>query len=341
MVRQMELSGLGGPERLVAREREVPGPGTGEVRVRVEASGVAFAEVQMLRGRYPMQPRFPFVPGYDLVGRITAVGPEVAGLAPGDRVAAMPRTGAWADEVVLPASEVVPVPAGVDSGDAVALVTNGVTAWQLAHRSAPVGPGQTVLVHGATGGVGGLLAQLCRQAGATVVGTASEANQEALRAEGVVPVDYRSPDLTERLRRHAPHGYHAVFDHLGPRSVARSRALLAPGGRVVSYGSAATLRDEGGPLRPYLRMLGGLLWWNTLGEPRLTRRRRVSLYYVRPGRRFREDLGTVLGLLAAGTLTPVVHSRHPMSRAADALRILSRGGVHGKIVLVADQERGT
>src|ERR687894_360134 len=156
----------GGPEVLETHRRDLRAPGPGQVVVRVEAAGVAFSEVQMLKGRYFGQPKFPFVPGYDLVGEVESVGEGVDGGMLGARVAALTETGAWADRVVLDAKDITPVPDGLHPADAVAAVTNGVTAWQMVHRAAKVRPGQTVLVHGASGGVGTLLVQLARLAGA-------------------------------------------------------------------------------------------------------------------------------------------------------------------------------
>ncbi len=157
---EIVLPAVGVPETLEVRRRELPVPGAGEAAIRVEATGVSFAEGSMRRGRYPGQPRFPFVPGYDLVGVVTDLGPGVAGVAGvalGQRVAAVTKIGGWADHVVLPAADLVPVPEGVDAAAAETAVVNGVTAWQMLHRLARVRAGQTVLVHGATGGVGGLL----------------------------------------------------------------------------------------------------------------------------------------------------------------------------------------
>jgi len=179
---EMVLPAVGAPETLEVRRRELPAPGAGEAAIRVEATGISFAEQAMRRGLYPGQPTFPFVPGYDLVGVVTALGPGVAGVTVGQRVAAVTKTGGWADNVVLPAGDLVPVPEGVDAAAAETAVVNGVTAWQMLHGLARVRAGQTVLVHGATGGVGGLLVQLARLAGARVIGTASPAKHDAVRA---------------------------------------------------------------------------------------------------------------------------------------------------------------
>lgn len=163
----------GGPEVLRVFRRDARSPTVGEALVRVEAAGVSFAEVQMLKGRYFNQPRFPFVPGYDLVGTVEEVGQSADVELIGQRVAALTKTGAWADRVAIDTEKLVPVPEGVEPAEAVAVVTNGVTAWQMLHRAAKVRPGKTVVVHGASGGVGTLLVQLARLSGAEVIGTAS------------------------------------------------------------------------------------------------------------------------------------------------------------------------
>src|SRR4051812_23286327 len=171
--REIELPGIGEPETLRLRTRDLGTPGPGQTVVRVEASGVSFAEQQMRRGRYYDQPRFPFVPGYDLVGRVLSVGDGADTGLLGRRVAALTKVGGWATHAIVGAADVVPVPDGLDPAVAAAVVVNGLTAWQMLHRTARVRPGASVLVHGANGGVGSILAQLARLAGARVLGTAS------------------------------------------------------------------------------------------------------------------------------------------------------------------------
>lgn len=139
----------------------------------MEATGVSFAEQQMRRGRYYDQPAFPFVPGYDLVGRVLATGAGVDPALAGQRVAALVKVGGWASHVVLDADDAVRVPEGLTAAEAETVVVNGITAWQMLHRKARVRTGQTVLVHGAGGGVGSVLVQLARAAGVKVIGTAS------------------------------------------------------------------------------------------------------------------------------------------------------------------------
>jgi synaptic vesicle membrane protein VAT-1 len=333
VVVEIVLTGAGGPEMLRVTDGDAPMPGRGEVRVRLEASGVAFAEVQMLRRRYPMQPRFPFVPGYDLVGTVTEVGERVTGVRVGDRVAALTVTGAWRTHVVVEAAKVVPVPPELDSGVAAAVVMNGVTAWQMVHQVARVTAGQTVLVYGASGGVGSLLVRLAGLAGARVLGTASAGKHDVLRAAGVEPIDYRSGEVAARVRELAPGGVSAVFDHVGGESLAESYSLLADGGVVVSYGSAATLRDEGHWSRPYLGMVRRLLGWRAERLLGRGRGRRARFYYVKPGARFAEALTEVFALVVRGELEPPIGGRYPLEKAAEALGVLVDGQATGKIIL--------
>jgi NADPH:quinone reductase-like Zn-dependent oxidoreductase len=320
----------GGAEVLEVRRGALRGPEPGQVAVRVEATGVSFAEVQMLRGRYFGQPRFPFVPGYDLVGEVEQVGEGVDGVLTGRRVAALTQTGAWADRMVLEAANVVPVPEGLDSAEAVAAVTNGVTAWQMLHRSAKVRPAQTVLVHGASGGVGTLLVQLARLAGAEVIGTASARKHEYVRALGAVPVDYKNEDIPQKVREVSPGGVDAVFDHVGGPGLVDSYRMLRRGGTLVSYGSASTLSGTGHWIKPYLPIFARILLWTAVPDGR-----RATFYYVKRWPKFfREDLSTVLSLLAEGKIEAHLDGRMPLEKAADALGLLASGRASGKLVLL-------
>lgn len=321
----------GRPEVLtVVRWGVLRGPKAGEAVVRVEAAGVSFAEVQMLKGRYFSQPTFPFVPGYDLVGIVTEVGEGVDEGLLGKRVAALTETGAWAERVVIGAEELALVPEGVEPADAVAVVTNGVTAWQMLHRAAKVRRGQTIVVHGASGGVGTLLVQLARLAGAEVIGTASVSKHEHVRALGAVPIDYKSEDVPKRVRQIAPDGVDAVFDHVGGPGLVGSWRMLRRGGMLVSYGSASTLSGTGHRLRPYLPIFGRVLLWNAMPNGK-----RATFYYVKRWPKFfKEDLSTVLSLLAEGKIKARVDRRLSLERAAEALGLLASGKVTGKVVLI-------
>ncbi|PRY18821.1 medium chain dehydrogenase/reductase family protein [Pseudosporangium ferrugineum] len=333
---EIVLPGVVEPEGLEVRRRPVPEPGPGRALVRVEAAGVSFAEQQMRRGRYYDQPPFPFVPGYDLVGTVAAVGAGVDPALTGRRVAALTKVGGWTNHAVLDAADLVPVPEGVRAADAETVVVNGITARQMLHRHARVRPGATVLVHGAAGGVGGTLVQLARLGGARVIGTASPRHHDALRAAGVTPVDYRG-DVAAQVRAIAPGSVDAVFDHVGGPGIVTSWRLLRRGGALVSYGTASTRDDTGDPRLPVLKLIARLHLWNLLPNGR-----RASFYNIWGGKalhrrrfraRLRTDLGAVLEALAAGRVTARIAAELPLTRAAEALRLAESGTVAGKVVL--------
>ncbi|MEV7065217.1 medium chain dehydrogenase/reductase family protein [Streptomyces collinus] len=335
---EVVLPGRVEPEELRIRRGAVPAPGPGQVVIRTEATGVSFAEQQMRRGRYYDQPPFPFVPGYDLVGTVLAAWEGADPGLTGTRVAALVKVGGWASHVLVDAADVVPVPDGVGAAEAETLVVNGVTAWQMLHRKARVRAGHTVVVHGANGGVGSVLVQLAMAAGARVIGTASARHHDVLREQGVVPVDYRAGDVAARIRALAPGGVDAVFDHVGGHGITDSWRLLAPGGTLVSYGSASTRDDEGSQQWPVLKLLLRVWLWNALPN-----RRRAFFYNVWAGKalaknrfrsRLRADLTQVFAALQRGEVTARIAARLPLARVAEALRLAESGTVAGKVVLV-------
>ena len=333
---EVVLPGVVPPEGLQLRTSQVPAPGAGQVMIRMEATGVCFADQHMRRGRYYDQPPFPFVPGYDLVGTVTAGGPGTDPALVGERVAALTKVGGWASHVLVEAADVVAVPAGLDPAKAETVVLNGITAWQMLHRKAHVKSGQTILVHGASGGVGTILVQLARLAGARVIGTASPRNHGMLRDLGVIPVDYHA-DVPAAVREIAPGGVDAVFDHLGISSLPGSWRLLAPGGTLVAYGTASNLNDTGSKQVPVLKVLARILAWNTLPNGRHACFYSVLAGQGRDRQRFRawlrDDLAQVLQAMADGHVTAKIAARYPLAQAADAVRLAESGTIYGKVIL--------
>lgn len=334
---EVVLPGKVEPEGLQVHRGVVPVAGPGQVVIRMEATGVSFAEQQMRRGRYFDQPPFPFVPGYDVVGTVAQTGEGVPSGLAGTRVAALLKVGGWASHVVVDAADVVPVPDGISAAEAETVVINGITAWQMLHRKARVRAGQTVLVHGANGGVGSVLVQLAQAAGARVIGTASARHHTALREQGVTPIDYRTENIPDRVRRIAPAGVDAVFDHVGGRGIVDSWRLLAPGGTLVAYGSASTRDDEGSKQWPVLKLLGRVWLWNALPN-----RRHAYFFNVWAGRalstgrfraRLRADLTEVFNALQRGEITAQIAAELPLSQVAEAMRLAESGTVAGKVVL--------
>src|SRR5580704_7451780 len=194
------ISGLGGPEVMKVVEEEMPEPEAGQVRVTVLAAGVAYADILIRRGLYPDQPPFPCTPGYDIVGEIDAVGEGVTEFRVGQRVAAMTMIGGYSQFTIVPAEHLVAVPDGLDAAEAVSLVLNYVTAYQMLHRVAHLRAGQRMLVHGAAGGVGTAALQLGKIAGLEMFGTASAAKHDLVRELGATPIDYRTEKFAERIR---------------------------------------------------------------------------------------------------------------------------------------------
>ncbi|SEP92070.1 NADPH:quinone reductase [Lentzea xinjiangensis] len=337
---EVVLPGVVEPDGLHLQVRDLPAPAEGQVVLRMEATGVSFAEQQMRLGKYYNQPAFPFVPGYDVVGTVVAVGPGVDPALELHRFAAVTKVGAWASHLVVEAADLVPVPDGVDAAAAETVAVNGVTAWQMLHRTAKVERGGTIVVLGANGGVGSTLVQLAKHAGLEVIGTASQRHHDAVRELGAIPVDYRDPHMYDRIRELAPDGVDAVFDHVGGAGLEESWKLLRRGGTLVNYGTAATKDEPGNAMLPVLLLFARLALWNLLPNGK-----KAGFYNFWAGKRFRtsafrarlrEDLVQVLRLVGTGALRPQIAARVPLSAAAAALALAESRTVLGKVVIVPE-----
>src|ERR1700757_3875588 len=206
------------------------------------AAGVSLPDIMAREGVHPETPLVPFTPGWDLIGVVDRLGAGTSGNEPGQIVAAMPISGAYAEFVCLPQRELVPVPSGLDAAEAVSLVLNYITAYQMLHRSAKVRPAQRVLIHGAAGGVGSALLQLGRLAGLELYGTCSSRGALAVSDLGGIPIDYEHQDFVTEIHRLTSDGVQVVFDSIGGTHIWRSCEALSPGGTVVAYGLTSSLR---------------------------------------------------------------------------------------------------
>jgi NADPH:quinone reductase-like Zn-dependent oxidoreductase len=336
----------GGPDALRVIEENYPEPKRGEVRVRVLAAGVALPDIMAREGIHPETPAVPFTPGWDLVGVVDRLGDGVSGIEPGQIIAAMPISGAYAEFVCLPQRELVPVPSGLDASEAVSLVLNYITAYQMMHRSAKVRGGQRLLIHGAAGGVGSALLQLGRLAGLEIYGTCSSQGAAAVSDLGATPIDYQHQDFVEEIHRLTSDGVDVVFDGIGGTNIWRSRKALRPGGRVVAYGLTSSLRGgrlasgrSGGRHRfREIRTFGLYI----VGSWLLPGGRRVVPYSIQTLKRlkpawFRQDLIALLDLLQQQKIKPLIAQRFPLAEARRAHELLGKGGVIGKIVLVPNR----
>ena len=334
----------GGPDALRVVEEERPEPKDGEARVRVLAAGVSLPDIMAREGVHPETPPVPFTPGWDLVGVVDRLGAGVSGVQPGQIVAAMPIHGAYAGFVCLPQHELVPVPPGLDAAEAVCLVLNYITAYQMMHRSVKVRPGQRALIHGAAGGVGTALLQLGRLAGLEMYGTCSSRGAPAVSDLGGIPIDYQHQDYVKEIHRLTGEGVDVVFDPIGGAHLWHSRKALRRGGTVVGYGLIGSIRGEGlTSSRPgrRQRFRGTAIFASYIAAGwLLPGRKRVVPYSIQTLKRlqptwFRQDLIALLDLLQERKIKPLIAARFPLAEARHAHELLGKGGVTGKLVLVS------
>jgi len=329
--KRVALTALGGPEVLKVIEDDIRDPGANELRVRILACGVAFADVLMRRGLYSGVPPLPYSPGYDIVGVVDACGAGVTRWQSGDLAAAITKTGGYARYIVLPESELVRVPAGLDPAEAVSLVLNYTTAYQLIHRIAKLRQGESVLIHGAAGGVGTAALQLGSLAGVKMFGTASQPKHDLVAALGGIPINYRTEDFGRRAA-----GVDAVFDPIGGRNWLRSYRALGKAGRFIGYGMSAAI--EGG--RRNMALAAASFAW--LGVVSLIPGKSARWYNIMTEKKkhpewFGEDLSRLLAMLQENSIRPVVAGRLPLAEAGRAHELLEHASVSGKIVLMCQE----
>jgi NADPH:quinone reductase-like Zn-dependent oxidoreductase len=334
---EMHVPRKGNADVFEVREAKLLPPGTGEARVAIEAAGVAYADIVVRQGLYTRQP-LPATPGYDFVGRITALGPDVEGFSIGQRVAAVTISGSYATQRNVDVRWLVPAPERADAGSLVAAVLNGLTAWQMLHRIAVPEPGEWLLVHGAAGAVGSLLLDLARLAGARVIGTASAGKLPIVAARGAEALDHGARDIARKAKEISGGGVVAAFDHVGGNHLRKvSLPSLLSGGVAILYGGYNATRDG------KLNLLGAadLLLNTRLSSYALMNESQGVVGYQSPVWRdrrpaaYRRDLEHVLRLVGDGILAPLVGATFPLAEVAMAHRALETRSVSGKIVLMA------
>ncbi len=329
---QVVLKSFGGPEELELRTVEdLPEPKPGEVRVRVLVTSAAFTDVMIRKGMYPdVKDKPPFVPGYDLVGVVDALGHGVDGLAPGDRVADLTTIGAYSEYICVQAAGLTKVPEGVADEDALAMILSAVTPFQMLHRVARAKTGQSILIHGAGGAVGTAMLQLAREAEITAYGTDVAAKHDLIRKFGATPIDAEAPDIDVAIGDAVGDGVDFVFDPLGGESFPRSMHALRPGGMLVAFGFQNEVLERGGSIP--LDFVKLKLWdWLPNGHA-------TAFYSIGAMRRkhpdwFKEDLAALFALLAEGRIDPAVAEVVPLSDVRRAHERVEAGEVQGKLVM--------
>lgn len=336
-MRQAVIPRYGSPDVFVLRELPDPHPGAGELRLRVRAAGVNFADVLARLGLYADAPRPPVVVGYEVAGEVDALGDGVVGFSPGDRVVALTRFGGYADVVTVPAGQAFHLPPGLSDAEAAAVPVNYLTAAIALYRMAALQPGECVLVHNAGGGVGVAATQLARLRRAVVIGTASAFKHAALRTFGVEhTIDYRTADVGEEVRTITRgRGVDVILDPIGGPSFLASYRMLAPLGRLVIFGLSAAAPGE---RRSYWKALRA--WLSTRGfDPMSLINRNRGVFGLHVGHLWTERhalapiMEMLLSELAAGRLTPIVARTFPLDHAADAHRFIQARQNIGKVVL--------
>jgi NADPH:quinone reductase-like Zn-dependent oxidoreductase len=313
----------GGPEELRLGRLEVRPPGAGEVRLRHTAIGVNYIDVYVRTGFYPLLAP-PGVPGMEAAGEVVDVGPGVAGLEPGDRVAyACPPVGAYCDYRTMAAAQLVRLPDDISDDVAAAIMLKGMSAEYLLRRTCQVRRGQSVLVHAASGGVGLLLCQWARHIGATVIGTVSTPEKARLAlAHGcdhaIVTAERDFVVAARELT--GGKGVDVVYDGIGADTLPRSLDALAMRGHLVSYGQAA------GPVAP---IEPGLL-----SAKSATLSRPVLFHYTADPGDLREISGNLFAMVRSGIVRVAINQRYRLAQAADAHRDLEARRTTGASILL-------
>lgn len=323
-MRAITLPQFGDADSLVPDDVPAPTPGAGEVLIDVVAAGVNRADIMQRQGFYAPPPGASELPGLEVSGRIAAVGDDVEGWAVGEQVCALLDGGGYAAQAVAPASQCLPVPKGVSLVDAAALPEVVCTVWSNVFLVANIQPGQVLLVHGGSSGIGTMAIQLAKSVGAHVAVTAgSRQKLDVCRELGADHlVNYREEDFVERVRELTNgHGADVILDNMGAKYLGRNVDLLATNGRLVTIGLMGGRKGEL-DLGMLLAKRGAVIATSLRSRP-LTEKAAIVAAV-------REH---VWPLIEAGQVRPIVHSRHPLEDAAAAHREMEASGHIGKILL--------
>lgn len=339
-MQQIVIPKFGRPEVLTLREAPDPEPGEDEVRIRVRASGINFADIMARMGLYPDAPPLPAVVGYEVSGVIDKVGASVEGLESGMRVMSMTRFGGYSDVVVVPSLQVLKLPENVSFEQAAAVPVNYLTAWVMLIRLGNLQPNERVLIHAAAGGVGQAALQIARWRGVEeIFGTASPGKHERLHELGVRHcIDYRSKDFAEEVARITDgKGVHVIIDAVGGASFRKSYNSLAPMGRLCVFGASSLAPDN---KRSIIAAVRGLMAMPKFKPVDLMDKNR-GVFGVNMGHLWDEAailqamLVDIVKLVEQGTFAPVVDKTFPFAQAADAHQYIQDRKNFGKVLLIA------
>ena len=276
------------------------------------------------------RPEIPFVPGYEIVGTVDAVGNAVTRVVVGDRVAALTGHGGYSEMIYLGQEHLVPVPQSLDPGEVATVVLNYVSAYQMLYRVAKVNTGDTVLINGASGGMGTALLELGKLANLNMYGTASINKHKTLTDFGAIPIDYRSQDFVQVLRQAEPNGLDFVFEGLGGEHGDRALAVLRRGGKLVAYAAPTSLLSI---VKDALK----LMQINLFSKGKSAEFYGITALYLRDKRPFMEDLPLLFKMLEERQIKPIIAANLPILDAKKANEMLEQGQIAGNIVLLAPE----
>ncbi len=325
MMRAIEITEPGEPDVLQVTEVERPAAGPGQVVIDVAAAGVNRADLFQRKGAYPPPPGASPLPGLEVSGTVAEIGEGVEGLAVGDEVCALLDGGGYAEAVAVAATQVLPVPAGVSLVDAAGLPEVVCTVWSNVFMTAVLQPGETLLIHGGSSGIGTTAIQLAKAAGARVAVTAgSQAKLDACRELGAdILISYKDEDFVERLKEETDgHGADVLLDNIGAKYLARNIDALATNGRLVNIGLMGGAKAEL-DLRALVTKRAAVIATSLRARPAAEKAAIVAAV--------REH---VWPLIEDGVFRPVIQGTHPLERAADAHRELEESQHIGKVLLV-------
>jgi synaptic vesicle membrane protein VAT-1 len=332
-IKKVLITAFGDESNLAIAEDDIAEPGEGEVQIAVEYTIVSGSDVNMRRGTYPFQKKAPLTPGYSVLGKVIINGNGCHRFEAGDRVACLTKYDGQAERINQPERFLVPVPEGVDPKQAVALVLDWVTAYEMLHHAAHVKSGQRIFVHGLSGGVGIAFLTLARLEGAQVYGTASAAKHHALRELGATPFDYADKGWIGAMQQLG--GVDAVFDPLGYRSFDESYSILRRGGILVGYGMNLPGLSKG-PRRSILPVMLKLF---TRNLAIWTGRRTTFFGLTRTSKNYIPDLELLLDWLKAKKISVPIKAVFKLDEIQAAHREYAGSRGMGSIVIEVNPER--
>ncbi|XP_040918486.1 synaptic vesicle membrane protein VAT-1 homolog [Toxotes jaculatrix] len=336
--RALVLTGYGGYDKVKLQVKKgKPALKAGEVLVRVKACGLNFADLMARQGLYDRLPSPPVTPGMECSGVVEAVGEEVTDRKVGDKVMVLNRFGLWQEVAAVPASHTFLIPEGMSFEEAAALPVNYITAYMMLFDFGNLRPNQSVLIHAAAGGVGIAATQLCKTVkDVTVFGTASASKHETISQGGVThPIDYRTKDYVEEVRKISPKGMDIILDPLGGSDTHKAYNLLKPMGKLITYGAANMLAGQKKNLLAVAKN-----WYHQFSIHTLSLiqgNKSVCGFHLGyldgETELIAQAMNTILDLYKQGKVKPRIDSTWHLEQVGDAMRKMQERNNIGKVIL--------